>query len=185
MKDFLQLHLSLVLAAAVIAHVSSRSTWLAFGVVFVISFGMIEGAVMFFIKKRLRTILQEKEEFQRSLHAMTLDEARSQSLSAIASSIHCKPVVQSNPDPTKELPTTVSDIFSRYARIVFPAGDLLDLGSRAGGFIDVGRTYDGARLLVRETDQGLFESESQDFPTPEAVPDYPSVFHWIAQIIGR
>jgi hypothetical protein len=185
MNTVLQLHLSLIFAAALAAYAVARRNWLAAGLQFVIFLGIGEASVMFFVRRRLRRIQEEAEGFRISLDSVNLDEARSRALAALAVSDRCRSVARAEPVSTTELPPTVSDIISRYSRCVFPAGDVLELGSRDRGFVDVGRTYYGARLLVRELDQGLFESEETDLPTSDLRPDYPSLLHWVAKAVGK
>ncbi len=181
-KTSLQIHLSALLGAALVAYLTARGIGVTTVAVFVVCLLVIDGGVMFFLKQRVHKLRQEGEDFQRSLESVTLDEARSKALEALAKSHHCRPEIQSD-SPPMELPATVSDIFSRYKRVAFRAGDLLELGAKERGFIHVGRTYDGAKLIVREADEGLFESEGPDSLGADARANYPSLLHWIFQTI--
>ena len=180
MWESLQIHLSIVLAAVIVARLSTRNSLLTTGLVFITCLLLLEGIVMGFIKKRLKRIQAEGLAFRFSVESLSLDEAREKALEAIAASVNCKGS-SSDSSVVIEAPNTVKDIFSRYKRITFPAGDLLELGLREEGFIHVGRTYDDAELVVRMSDQGLFESEGHSLPSTDEQPDYPSLLHWIAK----
>lgn len=171
-------HLSAVLAAAMVAFIVARNDWLTGGLVFVVSLGVIEGCVMFLLNWRQRKIRQEEQEFRSSLESISLDGARSKALAVLPA---LKTVVRQDSELPRELPATALEVFARYSRVVFPAGDFLELGSKERGFVRIGRTFDGAVLIIREGDEALFEWEGSDLPTTGARPDYPSVFHWIVR----
>jgi hypothetical protein len=173
-----QVHLSAVLAAVVVACLVARHDWLTGGLVFLTSLGVIEGCIMFLLNWRLRKIRQEEQDFRSSLESTSLDQAR---LSALAVLPGLKTVARPVSELVPELPATVLEVFARYSRVVFPAGDFLELGSKERGFVHIGRTFDGAALIIREADEALFEWEGPDLPTMGARPDYPSVFHWIVR----
>ncbi len=176
MRTSAQLHLSAFPASAMVAFIGARNDWLTGGLLFVASLGVIEGCAMFLLNWRLRKIRQEEQEFRSSLESTSLDEARSKALAVLPA---LRTVVRQNSELTRELPVTALEVFTRYSRVVFPAGDFLEPGSKERGFVRLGRTSDGAVLIIREGDETLFEWEGPDLPTTGARPDYPSIFHWI------
>lgn len=178
MKGPLQLHFAALLAAVMIAFLAAGGDWGRGAIVFVAALGVIEGVVMFLISKRLRKLREEQRMFQSSLEALPLEAARSAALAAV---VRLGSAAEARVTPNGEVPSVAAELFTRYKRIVFPTGDLLELGQNEQGFISVGRAFDGARLVIRESDGALFESDGDNLVPSETRPDYPSLFHWIVK----
>lgn len=178
----MQIHLSAILGSVLVAYLTAHGDWLVGGIIFAICFGLIEGGVMLLLNWRRKGIRQEEQEFRHSLQAMSFSQARS---GAFASLANLKSVILPTSSPSTAVPAVVRDVFSRYERVVFPAGDVLELGTAERGFVRVGHTFDGAELIVREADGSLFEWDGIDFPGVDAKPDYPSIFHWIVLTLSQ
>jgi hypothetical protein len=179
MNETFQLHATALIASASIAYLSARGSPVKTGVVFVVCFGLIEGIVTGLIRRRLRTLRREGIEFRRSLEDVSLEEARVKALARLASLPGSKAIPASGASIPDELPPSVREVFALYRRISLPTGELLELGTSQAGCVCVGRGLDGVWLVVRNSDEALFELDVlQEYREAEPA-DYPSIFHWI------
>jgi len=177
MKPSLQLHLSLIMAAALVALLFNQGgDWLRGGAIFFVSLLIAEILTISLMHRRLASLRNEGEAFEASLASISASEAESGALAALEQADDVELSEVSSP---VESPAAVSALFTRYSRIVFPAGDYLELGSRQDSHVEVGRGLDGVRLIVREADGALFEWDGAGYPPPDHPPDYPTVYHWI------
>jgi len=145
-------------------------------------FGVIVGLVEFslwgFVSWRSRANRALEQEFRHEMSAMTPERARNQAFAVLQRSDHLSRL---GPPPDQALPEAVREVFGSYHRASFSLGDVLELGKQEQGFVEVGKTFDGARLLVRAGDGGLFEWDGADVPPSGALADFPTLFHWIAR----
>lgn len=183
MSDRLQLHCSLVLGAGVVCYLFGGISWHSL-VAFLFLWGALEYAVNGAIKGRLRTLRQEGERFERSIISLGLAEANSRATEALRASQGCSTLEIDPSIPAPDgLPEGLFRVFSRYQRVSFPSGDVLELGDRNGDYIQVGSTFDGAPILARLKDASIFEWDSGGIPPLDQMPDYPSLSHWIVKAI--
>jgi hypothetical protein len=177
MKEPLQLHIALLafaLAVAWMVHPATVGSSMAlFGAILVV----MEGSAWVFLAWTRIVGRKAVEEFKRDLASMTPDQAREKTLAALKLSDH---VLQSRTSSDPTLPAPICALFCVYERATFASGDLLEMGSRAQGFIEVGRTFDGARVLFREEDGATFEWDALGTPSASAPADFPTLYHWIA-----
>ena len=179
MKPPFQLHISLLLAAAFIALLSNRrGDWVRGTVTFVLTFAIIEGVVMTLLRRRFETLRYEAQEFEQSLANMSQSEAQASALTALEG---LNGVTLRGSGQSGSMPDVVSGIFGRYSRIELPSGAYLELGSRQDGFTQVGRTFDGISLIVRDMDGSLFEWDEPGNPPAEQSSVYPSIYHWVVK----
>ena len=177
---FVQIHASLLCAAALIAYLTARGSWPMMVLVFGACFIGTEGVVNLLLGRRRQSLRREANDFERAVNSRTLDQARSAAFEALSEAKRCRPTARSGSESLMGLPISLREVFGKYDRVVFTSGDLLELGSRDGGFIHVGSTFDGGKLLVRDSDGVLFEWDRPGLPDNDARPEYPSLFHWIA-----
>ena len=137
----------------VVARLTAGGEWSKGLFAFLAGFAIIDGSATFLIARRLRRVGEEGHAFRRSLDALPTEDARLEALSVVAG---LESSANTGAMPSAGVPAAVAEIFSRYQRIVFPGGDRLELGRSERGFIDVGRSFDGPRLLVRESDGALY-----------------------------
>jgi hypothetical protein len=172
-----QFHLVVISLALGLAYsIRSASAWPRF-VTFGLVAGVFEFGLLVFLAWGRRVNQAVVQEFNRDIAAMTQAQARDRSFAVLERSNHVRHV---GPLPDQMLPLAVREVFEAYNCATFTLGDVLKLGRSDQGFVEVGTTTDGARLLVRDQDGGLFEWAGAGVPRPDAAADYPTLYHWIA-----
>jgi hypothetical protein len=183
MMDWLQLHIAIAMAASVIAYLLWGRTWSSLAA-FVLLWGALEYAISTLIRRLVKSRQKEATDFQKSLDSVDLATARSRADEGLRTSRGCS-TVESEASETgaRGLPQDLRRVFSRYRQISFDTGDVLKLGNLEGDYVEIGSTFDGARILLRLKDSTIFEWEAEGLPAIDVAPHYPSLPHWIMKTI--
>lgn len=173
------LHYCILLASVLLSYWIRQHLRLPMWMLLLIVFAALEGITTLFLTSRIRHVRKENAEFRRAVQALSLEDARVRAFDALKSgSFRTK--AASSARAVSHLPESAADIFSKHACIQSRMGSVLKLDGLDNGFADVGRTFDGAVLLLRLSDGALFESEDGKTPSADSTPDYPSIYHWLA-----
>jgi hypothetical protein len=167
MPRIVRLHLCAILSAAGLAYLATRGDLLGSGTVFLASLGLIEKCINVFLRGRLRTIRREGLRFNQALRSIAIElkrlGARTIGLAALSHPRRYRVLGRLGEIPV-DLPSTVNEVFSRFQGISFASEDVLELGWRGHGFVNVGRAFDGSESVVRESDPQVFELDALSLP---------------------
>jgi hypothetical protein len=176
---FLQLHGSVLLAVAIISPWAADRFTIPIWLAFLVMLGVAEVATHCLLQLGLWRISREKREFQKVVTGLSFSEARERALAALNRGSF-RVVVSLKGKSVDFLPESASEIFERFESIQTDNGDLLRVGQSSMGYVDLGRSFDGATFYLRLSDGSLFEAENGKVPSAQAVPDYPSIYHWLS-----
>ena len=172
-----QLHGSLVLGSLLVSYWLAGSLTWRFAVLSVFCLLSMEFAMFLFFSWSERQLHRQRSEFEDRMKRLSYVDARAQALAALEGGSYGVEQRSASLE-IQGLPPSLAEVFGRYSSVQSASGDLLQLGPVEGDFVEVGRTSDDERMVVRISDERLFEDAGEVHIGTD--PPYPSIYHWLA-----
>ena len=182
-----KVHLSIATASAMIAgYVGDSTISTRSALVFLVCITTLEAGMAWAMRGLLRRVRDDKSEFDNALRALSQHEAQVRATKALRRGDRCTVRLRAERSLPDQLPEELREFFRDREAVEFESGSFASVeyvtiaDGQAEESWEIGRSFDGARVVFRSRDGRVFELD--DGETPESTNDdgYPSLYHWIA-----